>query len=355
MGVPQGGIVSPILSNIYLHEFDLFIEGLINKHHSTAADITKKKPEYDKITRRIQYLRDKYPSIANRKEETIDEINKLRKQRRVIPSRLPNGIRLRYVRYADDWVVGMYGPFELVVEIRDCIQTYLSQELELELSQDKTKITNLLKDKGQFLGYYFQIHRPKESRYTVIRKGGHILAKGVKCKISHNRMWLLLPVDKILLKLASEGFLKNYTAGSKIITSAKTSWIFLSHPDIISRYNMLTRGLLNYYSIATNRYIFHLIVNFILRHSCAKTLARKLNLRTRSQTFSKFGQGLTSPTDPKISFYTEPHYRRLLKWPKHTSTYDPFGFLDWQLRTQNNFWKPCGINTSAEPTLRRKT
>ncbi len=353
----DGGIVSPILSNIYLHEFDLFIEGLINKHHSTAADITKKNPEYDKITRRIQYQprpwplypisgpigskgrterereRDKYPSITNRKEETIDEINKLRKQRRAIPSRHSNGIRLRYVRYADDWVVGMYGPFELVVKIKDCIATYLSQELELELSQDKTKITNLLKDKGQFLGYYFQIHRPKESRYTVIRKGGHIR----KCKISHNRMWLLLPVDKILLKLASEGFLKNYTAGSKLITSAKTSWIFLSHPDIISRYNMLTRGLLNYYSIATNRYIFHLIVNFILRHSCAKTLARKLNLRTRSQTFTKFGHGLTSPTDPKISFYTEPHYRRLLKWPKHTSTYDPFGFLDWQLRTQNNF------------------
>ena len=156
-------------------------------------------------------------------------------------------------------------------------------------------------------------------------------------------MWLLLPVDKILSKLASEGLLKNYSPGSKLITSAKTSWIFLSHSEIISRYNMLTRGLLLYYSIATNRYIFHLIVNHILRNSCAKTLARKFNLKSRKQTFAKFGYELTSQTNPKISFYTEPHYRRLLKWPKHTSPYDPFGILNWQFRTKNNFWKPCII------------
>lgn len=63
--IPQAGIVSPILSNVYLHEFDLFIEKLISIQHSTAKDITK-KPEYDKITRRIQYLRDKFPKIENR-------------------------------------------------------------------------------------------------------------------------------------------------------------------------------------------------------------------------------------------------------------------------------------------------
>ena len=156
-------------------------------------------------------------------------------------------------------------------------------------------------------------------------------------------MWLLLPVEKILTKLAEEGFLKNYAPGSKLILSAKTSWIFLSHSDIISRYNMLSRGLLNYYSIATNRHVFHLIVNFILRHSCAKTLARKLNLRGRAQAFAKFGKDLTSPENTKISLYTEPHIGGFSKWPNPPNLVDPFDFLKWQLRTQSHFWKPCLI------------
>ena len=156
--------MSPILSNIYLHEFDLFVENLISKYHSNAKDITKRNPKYDKVTRRVQYLRDKFPLITERNVETIEEIriSKLIKLRRAIPSRLPNGIRVRYVRYADDWVAGIYAPYDLVVEIRDKIASYLSDELKLELSLDKTKITNILKDKGQFLGFYFQIHKPKE-------------------------------------------------------------------------------------------------------------------------------------------------------------------------------------------------
>ena len=78
------------------------------------------------------------------------------------------------------------------------------------------KHTNLLRDKGQFLGFYFQIHKPKESQFTLMRKGGHIR----KSKISQNRMWLLIPVDKLLAKLSAEGFLKNYAHGKKIIPSS---------------------------------------------------------------------------------------------------------------------------------------
>jgi group II intron reverse transcriptase/maturase len=102
VGVPQGGIISPILSNIYLHEFDLFIEGLIKVYHSETKDITKRIPAYDKITRRIQYLRDNYHQVRVRNMEINEEIDNLRKQRRFFNSRLHNRLRLWYVRYADD-------------------------------------------------------------------------------------------------------------------------------------------------------------------------------------------------------------------------------------------------------------
>ena len=344
LGIPQGGIVSPILSNIYLHEFDLFMEGLIDKHHSTAKDITTRNPVYDKVTRRIQYLRDKYPQVAKRSKDISKEIDELRRQRRTIPSRLPNGTRLRYVRYADDWIVGVYGPLDFVSEIKNKIATFLNKELGLELSLDKTKITNLLHDKALFLGFYIQIHRPKESNFHIRKIGDHFR----KSKISHNRVWLLVPVDRILNKLSDEGFLKNYSKGSVITTSAKTSWIFLSHRDIVARYNMLTRGLLRYYSIATNRSVFHLIVNYILRHSCAKTLARKFRLRSRNKVFKTFGYSLKTCEEPRISFYTEPHYKRLKKWPKHITATNPFEFLNWRLRTQFHFWEPCLICGTTE-------
>jgi len=101
---------------------------------------------YNKVICRIQYLRDKYPQVTNRSNEVTNEISKLLKKRRMIPLRLPNRIRLRYVKYANDWVVRAYGPIDL--EIKDKIAMFLNKELELELSQDKTKITNLLRDKG---------------------------------------------------------------------------------------------------------------------------------------------------------------------------------------------------------------
>lgn len=95
MGVPQGGIVSPILSNVYLHHFDRFIAELIIKYHSTNKDITGRNSAYDKVIRRIQYIRDKYPNITQRDEQTLKELKDLLKLRRTIPSRLPNGTRLR--------------------------------------------------------------------------------------------------------------------------------------------------------------------------------------------------------------------------------------------------------------------
>jgi ribosomal protein S8 len=87
------------------------------------------------------------------------------------------------------------------------------------MSPDKTKITDLLKDKGYLLGFYFMVYNPKESKFTVFKKRG--ISR--KAKISHNRMWLLVAMDKILNKLNTEGFLRDYKPGSKITPNAKAA------------------------------------------------------------------------------------------------------------------------------------
>lgn len=102
LGVPQGGIISPILSNIVLHELDRYITDLIEAKSSKKKSISTRNPKYDKPTRRILYLRDKYNDVKNRPVEIQEEIKNLIKERNSIPSTLSDGNRIKYIRYADD-------------------------------------------------------------------------------------------------------------------------------------------------------------------------------------------------------------------------------------------------------------
>ena len=115
----------------------------------------------------------------------------------------------------------------------------------------------------------------------------------IKSRINQTKVYFAGPVEEILASLEKRGFIKRYKQNkSLLIPDAITKLIFLDHARIILRYNSIIRGFLNYFSFVDNLAKFHQIFSYILRHSCAKTLARKFNLKTRAGAFKKFGRDL---------------------------------------------------------------
>jgi len=288
LGVPQGGIISPILSNIYLHELDLYVDKLSEEYSSKEKAISKVNPKISNYSERLTKLNTAYQTSRDR--ETLKTIRELRLERNQIPSRIRTGSRISYVRYADDWIIGIIGNKELASTIKNKIAIFLTEELKITLSPEKTKISHFRKGKIKFLGVYLTIPKPAQSK-IVLRNSRH---GRTYARANHVRMNYLLPKQEMLEKLASEGFLKDYTPGRSLTTNAITKWIFLDHRSIIIRYNYIINGLLNYYSFVDNLHEFHTIINLILRHSCAKTLARKYRLHSRARAFEKFGLNLAT-------------------------------------------------------------
>ena len=137
IGTPQGGILSPLLSNIYLHEIDLFLESLIIKYQGTVdAKHRRKNPLNKKLL------------LQGRKSFAY---------RLGIPSRDPfqkEYQNLKFIRYADDFLVGIVGPRTLAEKVRNEIQKFLKEQLKIELSLEKTHITHISR-KVPFLGYLY--------------------------------------------------------------------------------------------------------------------------------------------------------------------------------------------------------
>jgi len=298
IGVPQGSIVSPILANIYYHELDEFVLAIKERTEIPRLNKTNlKSREYKaleyKINKVYKEMRKHEPHSLERQKLTKD-LKSLRQQRLETEGLKEKIIRIEYVRYADDWMIGVAGDRKLALQIKAQITHFIKYALLQELHPVKTKVTDLRADNAYFLGY--EIFLPRNRPISTYKgKGVQTIRRG------QPQLRFDIPVSKIMYRYAQRGYLKKLT--NKVRPISRASYTGLEDYVIVNHYRKIWFGLLNYYSGCTNRGRLQYI-HYLLHMSCAMTLAHR-HRTSSSKIFKKHGKNLSIKiphTDKTISF-----------------------------------------------------
>jgi group II intron reverse transcriptase/maturase len=252
-GVPQGGIASPVLSNIYPHKLDVFVETVLIPEY-TRGRLRASNPEYRKVEEAIARARRKGDRAA---------VRSLYRRLHSLPSQDPcdpGYSRLRYCRYADDTLLGFAGPKAEAEEIKQRLAEFLREDLKLELSPEKTLITHARSQRARFLGYEISVasraHRTRRPSATDKRNRRSLNGT------------VVLHVPASVVKAKSAPYL------SRGKPACRNPMVNDSDYNIVARFGAEYRGIVQYYLLAGDVFRLHRL-RWVMETTMLHTLARK--------------------------------------------------------------------------------